>query len=114
MTVTVQRSIESAINAIDAFLEASASDPEFAGGPQIRRLASRIQAVQMARRGSDRVMSDPHLVGLQTRYREGLEKLRLRLDEIQRTLLADRERLLRQQAQLARTREWHQSLNTTQ
>ena len=114
MPTTANQCIESAIGAIRSFLEHTESDLLGADGEQLRRLARRIQAARVARRRTDRAVAEPYVEALHARYQEYLQKLHVRLGELQQALLSEREASLQEQARVARTREWHHSLSTTQ
>jgi hypothetical protein len=112
MPSTLDQRMQTAIAAIETFL--GSADLARTSTSQLRELSVQIQKARAARRNNHWHPADPQEEALHARYREALRKLRLRLADIETELATERERCLREQETLTRTRHWHHSFSRTQ
>jgi hypothetical protein len=102
--------MEQAIQMIEQFLESTTTIT-----PAAMKELSRSVALAKAARDqrSPRSPRDFSFSELSATYRRNLERLRLRLREVEDSLRSERNRLLEEEARVSRTREWHTLLSRT-
>ena len=107
--------INEAISIINAFVDGTSEGTVTLSPAGFHELSYCIERAKSAR------IAHPHLStpdrafsALCARYQLSLEKLQIRLREIEAGLNGERNRLLDHELHLARAREWHTSLNRTQ
>lgn len=104
---------EEAIRTINGFLRATEDDHFELDAVALRRLSEALSIARSAR-SLPVPVADSHYETLQGRYRESLECLKQRLARLDLHLQRERGILLDQQAQLSRTRDWHELFSRTQ
>lgn len=107
--------IREAIELINRFLEDTTGGTSATNADSFRELSRRIELARSSRdqHACQRARS-PSFSNLCDEYRSQLERLRLRLADLEVEYRHQRTRLLKEQACIARTREWHALVTKTQ
>ncbi len=103
--------MEEAIAAIEHFLD-STGENAHATADDLRQLSRTIAAARAAR--ESHLARVPRPTPHEDRYRQCLERLRLRLREMEAGLLEERALVLQEHECIARTLAWHTSFSRTQ
>ena len=104
--------LENAIAAIQCFLIDSGHG--LPGEQSIRSLTERIEQTQASRKDHFPRPTDELTWSLTCAYRQQLERLHLRLCDLEPLLIAERERCCESQEDVSRTRAWHELVSRTQ
>jgi hypothetical protein len=101
------------LHCIQAFLTESSSDPAAATAEQFQTLSAHIERAKAFRTNESRPGSS-QLDPLWLHYRESLEALRSRLQDIEAALQQQRDHCLETHGRISLVREWHSGFTKTQ
>jgi hypothetical protein len=112
---SAETTINEAIAIIDAFVDGTSDGTVALSPPLFRELSHYIERAKSVRiLHPHQSKRDLSFAALCVRYQRTLGRLQIRLHEIETGLKSERNRLLEEESQLARVREWNTSLNRTQ
>lgn len=112
MVPSLNVTLENAIAAIECFLVDSGHT--LPGEQSIRTLAERIEQTQALRKNHLPRPAEELTWSLTCAYRQQLERLQLRLCDLEPLLIAERDRCCEGQENVSRTRAWHELVSRTQ
>lgn len=112
MTPPLNIALENTIAAIESFLVDSLRN--LPGEHNLRRLTEHIRQTQTARNSVSSGKIEELTKSLTYAYGEQLERLHLRLTELESAFVAERDRCLASEESISRARAWHELLSRTQ